>query len=82
VLLKVDVTSLLGVSLLSNHFNGDCLAKQDQTTADVSQLAVLQFNVFPLVIPSATAFMPLWHLESIGIAFHFCFRSPRFETSR
>jgi hypothetical protein len=44
------------------------------TTSDALRQAVLQFTAFPLLIAFATAIMIPWHLESIGEAFHFCFR--------
>jgi hypothetical protein len=85
VLWKDDATFVLGVNLLSSHFCGDFLAKQEQTTAghlaatpDALRLAVLRFPVLPLLIAFATAIMVFWCLEGIGDAFYFCFGSLSF----
>jgi hypothetical protein len=84
-LLKGDATSGLGDNLLSSHFYGDFLAKQEQTTADYLDTtpdalcqAVVQFTAFPLLIAFATAIMIPWHLESIGEAGRFCLGLLRF----
>jgi hypothetical protein len=73
------VTSVLGCNLLSGHFSGNSLAKQEQTTADylattpdALRPAALQFAVFPLLIAFAAAIMIFWYLESIADPFYFC----------
>jgi hypothetical protein len=87
-LLKDDVTFVPGVNLLSGHFCGGFLAKQEQATADqfaatpkALRPVVLQFTILPLLIAFATHIMIFWYLESIGDAFQFCFGSLCFVDS-
>jgi hypothetical protein len=71
VLLENDVTFISGVNLLSGHFHGDFLAKQEQTTWPPrgTRYARQPSNSL-LLVAFAIAIIIFWHLERIRDALH------------